>query len=137
LTEGRTVRHLTYLGLLAGCLLGTAPLEIWLRTRVYARTRRWVLAVLPTFVLFAGWDLYAIAAGHWSYRREWMSGVVLPGGLPLEEALFFVVVPTCAILAFEAVRAVKGWPAGDEPDPPDPPGRAVGTPTPQAEESPR
>lgn len=112
------MRHLTYLGLLAGCLLGTAPLEIWLGTRVYARPRRWLLSVLPTFVLFAGWDLYAIARHQWSYRQEWMSGVVLPGGLPVEEALFFVVVPTCAILAFEAVRAVQGWPAGDEPDQP-------------------
>lgn len=118
------MRHLTYLGLLAGCLAGTAPLEIWLGTRVYTRTRRWLLAVLPTVVVFAGWDLYAVGRHQWSYRREWLSGVVLPGGLPLEEALFFVVVPTCAILAFEAVRAVRGWPAGDEPDPapaePDP-----------------
>ncbi|HEX5497361.1 MAG TPA: hypothetical protein VFX70_22590, partial [Mycobacteriales bacterium] len=74
-----------------------------------------------------GWDLYAIGRHQWSFRTEWISGVVLPGGLPVEEALFFVVVPTCAILAFEAVRAVKGWPAGDEPDPTgpaDPTGRA-------------
>jgi hypothetical protein len=34
---------------------------------------------------------------------------VLPGGVPVEELLFFVVVPTCAVLAFEAVRRVKGW----------------------------
>jgi hypothetical protein len=37
-----------------------------------------------------------------------------PLGLPVEELLFFVVVPTCAVLAFEAVRRVKGWPGGDE-----------------------
>jgi hypothetical protein len=29
--------------------------------------------------------------------------------VPVEELLFFVVVPTCAVLAFEAVRRVKGW----------------------------
>lgn len=110
------MRHLTYLALLAGCLLGTAPLEIWLRTRVYARPRRWLLSLLPVFVVFTGWDLYAIARGHWSYDRAQTSGIVLLGRIPLEEVLFFLVVPTCAILAFEAVRAVKGWPAGDEPD---------------------
>lgn len=43
------------------------------------------------------------------------TGVLLPGHLPLEEALYFVVIPTCAVLGFEAVRAVRGWPAGDEP----------------------
>ena len=41
--------------------------------------------------------------------------VLLPGRLPLDEVLFFLVTPTCAILAFEAVRAVKRWPVGDEP----------------------
>jgi hypothetical protein len=40
--------------------------------------------------------------------------VQLPGGLPLEELLFFAVVPTCAVLAYEAVRTVRGWPGGDE-----------------------
>jgi hypothetical protein len=44
-----------------------------------------------------------------------MTGVLLPGRLPLDEVLFFLVTPTCAILAFEAVRAVKRWPVGDEP----------------------
>ena len=37
-----------------------------------------------------------------------MTGIVLPGGLPLDEVLFFVVVPVCAILGFEAVRTVLG-----------------------------
>jgi hypothetical protein len=28
--------------------------------------------------------------------------------------LFFVVVPICSVLAYEAVRTVRGWPGGDE-----------------------
>ena len=39
--------------------------------------------------------------------------------LPLDEVLFFIVIPCCAILTLEAVRAVRGWPVGDGlPDPP-------------------
>jgi len=106
--------HLTYLGLLAGCLVVTAPLELILRVRVYARWRRFLLAVLPTFVVFVGWVLYAIAQGHWAYDDDLILGVRLPGGIPLEEVLFFLVVPLCAVLAFEAVRKVTGWHAGDE-----------------------
>jgi lycopene cyclase domain-containing protein len=109
------MRHLTYLAVLAACLLATLPLELLLRTRVYARWRRWLLALAPTSAVFAGWDLYAISAGHWAYDTGQTTGIALLGRLPLEEALFFVIVPTCAILAFEAVRAVTGWPAGDEP----------------------
>jgi lycopene cyclase domain-containing protein len=104
--------HLTYLGLLAGCLVVTAPLELVLRVRVYARWRRLLLAVLPEFVVFVVWVLYAIAQGHWDYDGDLTLGVRLPGGIPVEEVLFFLVVPVCAVLAFEAVRKVTGWNAG-------------------------
>jgi lycopene cyclase domain-containing protein len=106
------VGHLTYLALLAGCLVFTAPLEIVLKVRVYARWRRFLLAVLPEFAVFVVWVLYAIAQGHWDYSDELTLGLRLPGGIPLEEVLFFLVVPLCSVLAFEAVRKVTGWDAG-------------------------
>jgi lycopene cyclase domain-containing protein len=59
--------------------------------------------------IFAAWDIVAIAAGHWSYDPAQLIGVKLVGNLPLEELLFFIVVPVCAILGFEAVRKVTGW----------------------------
>jgi lycopene cyclase domain-containing protein len=107
--------HLTYLGLLAGCLVVTAPLELVLQVRVYARWRRLLVALLPEFVVFVVWVLYAIAQGHWDYSADLTLGVRLPGGIPVEEVLFFLVVPLCAVLAFEAVRKVTGWKVGDEP----------------------
>jgi lycopene cyclase domain-containing protein len=104
--------HLTYLGLLVGCLAVTAPLELVLRVRVYARWRRLLLAVVPEFVVFVVWVLYAIDQGHWHYDGDLTLGVRLPGGIPVEEVLFFVVVPVCSVLALEAVRRVTGWDAG-------------------------
>lgn len=108
------MRHLAYVGMLAFCFLGTLPLEVWLGVRVYRQGKRLLLTLLPVVAVFLVWDLYAIAAGHWDFDPSQLLGVVLPGGVPLEELLFFVVVPTCALLAFEAVRLVKGWPAGEE-----------------------
>jgi lycopene cyclase domain-containing protein len=104
--------HLTYLLLLVGCLAVTAPLELVLRVRVYARWRRFLLAVLPEFVVFIGWVLYAIAQGHWRYDDAQIVELRLPGGIPIEEVLFFLVVPLCAVLTLEAVRKVTGWDAG-------------------------
>ena len=106
------MEHLTYLSLLVGCLVVTAPLELLLRVRVYARWRRLLLAVVPEFVVFVVWVLYAIAAGHWTYSDTRTLGVRLPGGIPVEEIGFFLVVPVCAVLALEAVRKVTGWDAG-------------------------
>lgn len=104
----------SYLVVLVACFLGTLPLELFLHTRVYRRWRRLLLALLPTVVVFTAWDLAAIRAGQWRYDTHQLSGVVLPGRLPVEELLFFLIIPTCAILALEAVRAVRGWRVGDE-----------------------
>ncbi|MEO9240152.1 MAG: lycopene cyclase domain-containing protein [Jatrophihabitantaceae bacterium] len=110
------MRQLSYLGLLAACLVGTAPLEIVLRTAVYSRWRRLLAALLPGLLLGIGWDLYAIHHGQWSFDRRYLVGLRF-WGLPLEEALFFVVIPICAVLTLEAVRRRRpGWTIGDEAD---------------------
>lgn len=108
------MRHLAYLAVLAFCVVGTLPLELVLGVRVYRRPRRLVLTLLPVVVVFVGWDLFAIAQRQWTFDPAQTTGVLLPGGLPLEELLFFLVVPVAAVLALEAVRRVTGWPAGDE-----------------------
>ena len=78
--------HLLYLALLAGCLLGTAPLEIVLRTRVYVRWRRLLLALVPTAVLFTAWDAYAVDRGQWTYDWHWLTGIQLAPASAAEPA---------------------------------------------------
>jgi len=108
------VSHLAYLGVLAFALLGTAWLEVFLRTRVYRRWRRLALSVAPVVAVFVVWDLYAIARGHWTFDPERTTGILLPGALPIDEVLFFVVIPIASVLTLEAVRSVKRWEVGDE-----------------------
>ena len=100
------MRHLTYLAVLAGCLAGALWLEPVLRVGVLRRWRRLFVTLAVVVVLFGGWDVAAIAAHQWSYDAGQLTGIVLPGRLPLEELLFFVVVPLCAVLGYEAVRKV-------------------------------
>jgi lycopene cyclase domain-containing protein len=100
------VRHFTYLAVLAGCLAGALWLDPVLRLGVLRRWRRLAVAVLPVAAVFVLWDVAAIRAGHWTFDRSQTTGVLLPGRLPLEELLFFLVVPVCAVLGFEAVRQV-------------------------------
>ncbi len=88
------------------CVLITLPLEFVLRARVYRRPRGLVLAVLVVVIVFSVWDGYAIAAGHWTYNPRYVTGIELPGRLPLEEIVFFVVIPICGLLSYEAVGTV-------------------------------
>jgi lycopene cyclase domain-containing protein len=98
------VRHYTYLAVLGGCLLAALWLEPVLRVGVLRQWRRLLLTIVPVVLVFGAWDVVAVAAHHWSYDPGQTVGITLPGGLPLEELLFFVVVPLCAILGYEAVR---------------------------------
>jgi lycopene cyclase domain-containing protein len=100
------VGTVTYLAVLGGCLLCAVWLEPVLRVGVVRQWRRLALTIAPVAAGFLLWDLAAVAAGHWSFDEHQVLGVWLPGGLPVEEVLFFVVVPLCAILGFEAVRQV-------------------------------
>jgi len=105
---------LAYLGVLVFIVLATGWLEIVLRTRVYRRWIRLLLSLMVPVTVFVIWDLYAIAEGHWGFDPDTTTGILLPGALPIEELLFFVVIPIASILSLEAVRSVKGWPVGDE-----------------------
>jgi lycopene cyclase domain-containing protein len=106
----------TYLLVLLACLVGTAPLSLFLQVRVFSRWRRVVCSVLCVLVPFVAWDVWAISRHQWAYDPRQVIGWQLWGHLPVEELLFFVVIPLCAILTYEAVRARRpSWTYGDEP----------------------
>jgi lycopene beta-cyclase len=110
----------TYLALMAACLLVTLPLELVLKAGVYRRPRRWLAALLPVFLAFSLWDWVAIHRGHWTYSPRYTTGITYLT-LPLEELVFFLVVPTCALLTYQAVtRLLPPRPRPGRPEQPPP-----------------
>jgi lycopene cyclase domain-containing protein len=93
-----------YLLLMGACVAITLPLEFVFGARVWRRPRRLLVALVPTVLLFSAWDIAAIARDHWSYSDRYTTGWRLPGQLPVEELVFFVVIPVCGLLTLEAVR---------------------------------
>ena len=108
-----------YLALMAACLLITLPLEIVLGARVYARWRLMLLTLLPTVLIFSIWDVVGIIRLHWTYNPAYISGIHL-GVMPLEELVFFIVIPICGLLTYEAVGTVLRNRGRDQLDRPDP-----------------
>jgi lycopene cyclase domain-containing protein len=97
-----------YLIVLGLCLVITAPLEL-LGDGVYRQAHRLACAVVPVAAVFLIWDAVAIAAHVWTYNRNYITGIHIPPRIPIEEVLFFVVVPLCALLTYNAVTAILGW----------------------------
>jgi lycopene cyclase domain-containing protein len=98
------VNHYQYLLVLAACLVATLPLELVIGARVWRSPARLVRVLVLPVVAFSAWDVAAIATGEWRYNRRYVTGLDLPGRLPVEEVAFFVVIPICALLTFEAVK---------------------------------
>lgn len=91
---------------MAACLVVTLPLEFVLGARVYRRPLALLAALVPVVVVFAIWDIVGIIRGHWSYNPRFVTGIRLIFEMPLEELVFFVVIPICGLLTYEAVGRV-------------------------------
>ena len=110
-----------YLALMAICVLLTLPLELVLGARVWRQPVRLVRALALPFLVFVIWDAIAIDRGHWSYDPRYMTGWDLPFDLPIEEVVFFLVIPICGLLTYEAVqrmgerRTERAGRAGERP----------------------
>jgi lycopene cyclase domain-containing protein len=96
---------------MGACLLVTLPLEVVIGARVYRQPRRLLAAVAVPVLVFTAWDVVAIERGHWWFSSTYTTGWMLPGDLPVEELAFFVAIPICTLLTFEAVRRIL--PAAD------------------------
>ena len=88
---------------------------IVLKIGVLRRVKRLVISIFPVSIFFLIWDAYAISQGHWYFDQEQILGIFGPFDIPLEEFLFFTIIPIAAIMTIEAVRTVnKHWKVGDE-----------------------
>ena len=59
------------------------------------------------FIVLGAEQKYAIAQGHWFFDRSQILGIYGLFSIPLEEYLFFIVVPLAAILTLEGITTVK------------------------------
>ena len=97
-----------YLLLIGACAAGTLPLEWAFRARVYRQPLRLLRALWLPFLAFVLWDAVAIARNHWTFSSRYTTGWHAPFDVPVEELVFFVVIPICALLSYESVKWMRG-----------------------------
>lgn len=76
--------------------------SFWPPLKFYRSFRAYLMADAFILLIFGGWDVFAVSRGHWRFAEE----AVYPfriANLPLEEVLFFVVIPFCCIFTWEAI----------------------------------
>ena len=99
--------------MLAFTVVGSFWLEIFLKVQVLRKVKRMLVSVFNVAAFFITWDAFAISQKHWRFDSQQILGIFGPFNIPLEEFIFFLVIPIAAIMTIEAVRRVKkNWPIG-------------------------
>lgn len=97
----------TYAMILIFCLGITAPLEFLSHNGVYRRPSLFLRAIWLPSSIYIVWDVIATRFNHWTFTAEHVSTFSI-FGLPIEEIMFFVIIPLCAVLSYEAVCRLLG-----------------------------
>ena len=60
-------------------------------------------AIFLVAIVFIAWDIYFVKNGVWGFNNDYLSEVYV-FNLPIEEVLFFVIIPYCCMFIYEVVK---------------------------------
>lgn len=92
-----------YFAVLLATVIGPLVLSRSSALSFYKKPLRLIAAIGLPFPLFVLWDALATQRGHWNFNPEYITGLFI-GNLPVEEIVFFIVVPFAALFTWECVK---------------------------------
>src|SRR3954468_13840003 len=95
--------HYTYFIILTASLAGPFALSFDKKVAFYKKWKYLFPAMIFPALLYIVWDIYFTSKNVWSFNEKYISGLKL-GNLPVEEVLFFFVVPYCCVFIYECIR---------------------------------
>jgi len=95
--------HYTYFIILLASLVGPLALSFDKKVAFFRQWRYIFPAMILPAAFFITWDIIFTRHGVWSFNPEYVTGIYIVN-IPLEEALFFIVVPYCCVFIYECIR---------------------------------
>lgn len=96
--------HYTYFLILAASLAGPLALSFDKKVAFYKNWKYVFPAMLIPAIFYIAWDMYFTSIGVWSFTEAYITGIKLYN-LPLEEVLFFFIVPYCCVFIYACIRS--------------------------------
>jgi lycopene cyclase domain-containing protein len=93
----------TYFIILAASLAGPLLLSFDKKVAFYTKWKYAFPAMVIPALLYIAWDIFFTGKGVWSFNENYITGIKLYN-LPIEEVLFFFVVPYCCVFIYECIR---------------------------------
>ena len=95
--------HYTYFIILCCSLAGPLALSFDKKVGFYKKWKYLFPAMLFPAFFYIVWDIFFTKENVWSFNENYITGIKLIN-LPVEEVLFFFVVPYCCVFIYECVR---------------------------------
>jgi lycopene cyclase domain-containing protein len=93
-----------YFKILAGAFILPFLLSFDRKVAFYKGWKYLFPSIILSAAVFIPWDVIFTRKGVWGFSKEYLAGVEI-FSLPLEEWLFFAVIPYASVFTFEVVRA--------------------------------
>lgn len=94
---------LIYISLMLGSILFPLIFSFEKQITFYKKWKYLLVATILPLSFFVAWDAWFTARGIWWFNDNFILGPRLLG-LPIEEWLFFVVVPYCSVFIYEVLK---------------------------------
>ena len=95
--------HYTYFIILAASVAGPLALSFDKKVAFYTKWKFVFPAMIIPAVLYIIWDIFFTTKGVWSFNEAYITGIKLYN-LPIEEVLFFFIVPYCCVFIYECIN---------------------------------
>jgi lycopene cyclase domain-containing protein len=94
--------HLTYFLILAGSVAAPLLLSFDSKVAFYRKWKYVFAAMVFPALLYILWDIYFTSKGVWGFNNHYITGIRFIN-LPVEEVLFFFIVPYCCLFIYECI----------------------------------
>ncbi|MBC7464310.1 MAG: lycopene cyclase domain-containing protein [Actinobacteria bacterium] len=91
---------------IAICAMGV---NFGFRLHILKSWRVLILTQVSILAIFLSWDYWAISSKHWYFDAKQILNFYVFPSVPIEEVLFFMVVPLVTILSYLSLLKLTGW----------------------------
>ena len=100
------LQYIYVLIFIAICAIGV---NFGFRLQFSKKLKLFLLTDSLILVVYLIWDFWAVTKGSWYFDPDQILGIMILGKLPIEEVLFFIIVPLMTVLTHLALTKLTGW----------------------------
>lgn len=100
------LHYLLVLGFIGACAIF---ISLFFRLQMPHFWRLFLLTDFSILIIYLTWDYWAISRRNWYFDTKQIVGSYVFEKMPIEEVLFFVIVPMTTIMTYLALKKLTGW----------------------------